>query len=104
MFQLEDIERGDRLKEPLQLQFSDRFELREVFDRSANFLRDQNLPGLGFTAQACGKVGHRSDRTIVPSSLESDRADGRETLRDAGAETELETAFAPPADLKSVAS
>src|SRR5262245_5717647 len=90
-----DVERGYRPEQALELHLADRFDFDQLLDRGQHAFRDQNLTGLGLAAQTRGKIRDGADRTIVQASLETHRADRRVALRDAGAEIQLEPAFAP---------
>ena len=83
------IVRRQRPPDPLQLELTDWLDLHGVLDLRQHSRADEDLPRLGFIAEPRGDVGHRPDGGIVEASLEADRAERSEAVRNADAEANL---------------
>ena len=75
--------------DPLQLELADWLDLHGVLDLRQHTRTNEDLPRLGFIAEARGNVGYRPDGGIVEAALEADRAERSEAVRNPDAETNL---------------
>src|SRR5262249_56706931 len=93
----DDVPRRDGSGEALQGKRADLVGLDQRLDRRRHVTGDEDLAGVRLAAEARGEIRHRSDRAIVPTALEADRADRGIAARDADAETQVPAALAPAA-------
>ena len=63
------IVRRQRPPDPLQLELAHRLDLHGVLDFHQHSRADQNLPRLGFVAEARGHIGYRPDGGIVEARI-----------------------------------
>src|SRR5204863_195786 len=79
----------------LQGKLAQVLDIHLVLDAPEDALRDEDLPGIRFAAQARGEIVHRADHAVVLPPAETDRADGGIALRDADAAADLESHLLP---------
>ena len=91
----EDLHRQHRVIEPLELEIVERGGLDPGLDDAEDAAADHDLVGLGFAAQARGKIGDAADRGIFQPLLEADLAERGIADRDSDAEAEAVPAVAP---------
>ena len=81
--------RRQRPPDPLQLELAHGLDLHCILDFRRRSRADEDLPRLGFIAEARGYIGHRPDSGIVEPALEADGAQRGKAVRDADAEANL---------------
>src|ERR1700735_2230432 len=75
--------------DPLQLELADWLDLHGVLDLSQDTRTNEDLPRLGFIAEARGHVRYRPDGGIVEAALEADSAQRSEAMCNPDAETNV---------------
>src|SRR5438477_10185209 len=68
----ENVEGGDRAREALERELTDRFDLDVVFHFGVEPLRDQDLAAGGLVGEPRRETRHRPDRRIAGALLEGD--------------------------------
>src|SRR5262245_61670868 len=97
MAELQERDRRDRAREPLEGEIPDRLRVHEVLDRRHHTPGGEHLARTRLATEAEGEIGHAADRAVVPPPLEADGPDRREPLREPEADVQLVPVL-PPAD------
>src|SRR5262245_18862982 len=85
----------DWLGETLQGERANLFSRYASLERHVDALTEQNLAVLGLAAEPCRHVAHGAYRGVAGALGKSDLAQGRVTLGDASAKSQLATSLAP---------
>src|SRR5947199_8897486 len=91
----ESVEGGDRAREALERELTDRFDLDVVFHFGVEPLRDQDLAAGGLVGEPRREIRDRADRRIVGALLEADFATRCIAERDARPEIQVVAALVP---------
>src|SRR5215475_6617800 len=86
---------NDRLGETLQRERANLFSRYASVERHVDALTEQNLAVLGLAAEPCRHIAHGANRGIAGALRKSDLAQGRVTLGDASAKSQLATSLVP---------
>src|SRR5690242_5423944 len=95
VLQCGDVVDGLRLRDALERHLPHRLGDRLARDALERLLVQQDLARLRLAAQARGEVRDAADASVVPASVEADRAERRVADRDADAEPEVVAALLP---------
>src|SRR5262245_44579824 len=65
------------------------FDADRIFNRHQDTRTNQDLPGLGFVAKPRRDIGYRSDGGVIETSLKTNGAERRKSVRDTDAKTKF---------------
>src|SRR5215475_14554185 len=65
------------------------FDVDGIFNRHQDTRTNQDLPWLGFVAKPGRDIGHRSDGGVIETSLKTNGAERRKSVRDTNAKAKL---------------
>src|SRR5215510_10628320 len=71
------------------LKFANRFDAYGILHRHQDPRTNEDLPGLGFVAKPRRDIGYRSDGGVIETSLKTNGAERRKSVRDTDAKAKL---------------
>src|SRR5262249_33341752 len=71
------------------------FDVHGIFNRHQDTRTNQDLPGLGFVAKPRRNIGYRSDGGIIETTLKTNGAERRKSVRDTDTKADLMSQSTP---------